>query len=50
MFSPINFAECKNWRGLRDDFRTLNWVEIIDELGLSYNTKKLSHLLANVKI
>ncbi len=33
-------------RGLRDDFRTLNWVEVVDDLGLNFGVKKIEHLLA----
>jgi hypothetical protein len=35
-----------DWRGLRDDFRTLDWIEIINGLGLNFGIKKLEHFLA----
>ncbi len=31
----------KGWRGLRDDFRTLDWVEVIEGLEI----KKLEQLI-----
>jgi hypothetical protein len=39
-------ASRSDWRGLRDDFRTLDWIEIINGLGLNFGIKKLEHFLA----
>jgi hypothetical protein len=41
--APKNLAFC-NWSGLRDDYRTMDWVEIVHNFG--YSAKFLDRLLA----
>jgi len=41
----LESSNLENWRGLRDDFRTFNWVEIIDDLGLNTGVNNIDHFL-----